>query len=309
MPPKDQMTFNWKMRQNHKLTLTMFSPDTFQTSSKPQKTTTTTSQLTTPLSGGTPQGFNTPMQNNTSPWSFHSEFPDPAVKKKPPPLERMTSAPGDLEKYTLMSDVRTTNVVPQPASQVIPQQNSPVLDANQQRAKFRSQAHFEPYPRSTRNRRVPSRGVPPPMLKQQDSAPSLIQSPIQHSQHQNQRKSNRAIPPTLRALNKLSSAPNLFDYPGQPTTSPIHRSPMNTTDTKPHFIKPPLLSRNSEGALPTISKIQLGDHLNNTLPPLHSASNMPGLRGSQIITSSDSDTEMTEVEQRTSKMSIQNLIE
>ena len=336
----NSMLFNWKVRQNHKLTLTIFSPDNFQSEgTKPQKTTTTLPTTSFPVINLTKaQPRNTTFQippppasdKGGSAWEFHQEYPT-TQKKVPPPFERMTSAPGDLQKYTLASIsseqsknagmMEINNRRQPPLAPTPPPTNLPKLAPDS-----------SPNARNRRRMCSPGNEFVPPKLVSQGSAPCVLSSPTLVSPIARKVVQTRPKPkrPFLKDTNKLASAPDLHNYVHQrsqlstqisSTTSSTTPSTSSSAQQRPKFIPPPLLSRNSESSLPALLDVvkqevdfSRNQPFNNILPSLQSMNlSSPIYRGSPMQSdSSDSeDTEMAFAAPEPDvncKMSITNLI-
>jgi len=266
------MTFNWKMKQNHRMTVTMFSPDSFKMNHKPQKTVTTTQAQQPPKIIITQepnlQPQKQPINEMQDCWEFHTENPRRVTKTgvQPPPLEKMTSAPGNLQQFITQASMGKQSI---------------------------KQFHVNPSPNgqfSNRNRRRTrtSSNVMPPSLQTQASAPSMtaLVSPI----NRNKQRKTKATRPNLQNTKKLASTSDL-------------KSKLINSSYKP----PPLITRNSEGNLPGIRR--LND--SRTLPSLNalvSGSPADSPNSSPNSSCNESDQEMRDVEKQTSKMSIQNLL-
>lgn len=294
------MTFNWKMKQNHKMTVTMFSPDNFKQRSKPQKITTTTPQIVisqdqSPISS--PQ-YNIPSPSNipTSPatgipsgdiWEFHSEFPKNS-KKIPPPLSKMTSAPGNLQQFTYSGTKNQTNI-----SEF---QYQTTTSGNNQ-SSFLSNTHTTSSPTCRRNRvanhRKRNSDIAPP-LKTQISTPSIVSlvSPISRLSITRKTKTQRPL-----LTKKLASTSDLMKM----SSTDKHK------ETPKQFKPPPLLSRNSESSIPCLLNINT-ERGSSVLPSVQDmVSGSPS--NSPYNSCNESDQEMRDVETRTGRMSIQSLID
>jgi len=264
----NDMTFNWKMKPNNKLTVTMFSPDNFKNSVKPQKVVSSTIPsisiqnydskqnvgLTSYTKPGTPA-----VSSKNSNWEFHSDGPQ--LRPRAPPLKKLISAPGNLQQYTQSGTMNSVNI-------------NQFHHHNQKTTKARH-----------RVRAKKLSGRFPPLITSQNSSPEMLSlvSPIARKNITRKTKPQRA----LLTKSKL------------PSTSDLYQAPQSGSNRK-LFVPPPLLSTNSDSSLfgssplPSLQAMVSG-----------SPSNSPGNTSPY---SSCSDQEMCDVEKQTSKMSIQNLI-
>ena len=263
------MTFNWKMKQNHRMTVTMFSPDSFKMSLKPQKTVTTTqTQSTTPkiviTEEDKPHNNQISMAEMQDNWEFHSENPRRVTKNgtQPPPLEKMISAPGNLQQFITKASEKQQSI-----KQFQPNASGAATGQFQNRR---------------RRNRTSSNNIPP-SLQTQISTPSMVSlvSPINRSK-QRTAKTQR---PFLRNTKKLAS------------TSDLKATKVIDNNYKP----PPLISRNSESSL-------MNSRTLPSLNAMVSGSPADSPNSSPYNSCNESDQEMRDVERQTSKMSIQHLL-
>jgi len=290
------MTFSWKMKQNNKMTVTMFSPDNFIQRSKPQKITTTTPQIVisqenTSLSSK----YNVPpspqhqgSSNGIDLWEFHSESYPRANKKNPPPLSKMISAPGNLQQFTYGGVKGEMNISEfQANSKTQTSDNSSYYSSPSQKRQ-----------RNTRGSSI-KKNCPPPPLKTQVSSPSVVSlvSPISRLSISKKSKTSRPY----KLTKKLGSTSDLMKMSA--TNSP--QISIGQRDHK-QFQPPPLLSRNSESSIPGLLNVR--KNTDNVLPSVHDLVNGSPSNSPYSSCNESSDQEMREMENRTSRMSIQNLI-
>jgi len=299
------MTFSWKMKQNNKLTVTMFSPENFKNREKPQKFTTNTN---TPSSSTIQHNKSNTNSNNSftsfnqqknplnSAWEFHSEVPNSSKRQGTPPLKKLISAPGNLQKY---SNPQSNNGLGTNINQfyhnsnTLKQQNIKQQQQQQPLMSNHSTIH------KTCSRRTYSDNH---FLQTQASTPSTLSlvTPITRKNLQRNKRKTKTQRPFLKSTKKLPSASDLFQ---------------NNNSTRKTFVPPPLLSTNSESSifntpqtqLPSLYAMVSGSPSHS---PVHSPMQSPmySPQTSPNNSCNDSDQEMTDVERQTSKMSIQNLL-
>lgn len=301
----------------------MFSPDNFHDGavSKPQKTVTTTTprhltprpspSITVTRESGGP-GSPTPsfpQHPPTSPsldkWEFHAEnfghtgSLAPRSTRTPPPLERMISAPGNLQQFTHRGDKAQFSIqhfqVPSPTH------TTPATSSNES-----SPREYSPPAVTRDSRRTKREPFQPPALRTQASTPSHIHF------------LGAPAPAISRNIKKKTIKPRTFlnQTKKLPSTSDLPLSFVRSNDRSPeysgerHFRPPPLQSRHSESMLeiPRLHSPISGLAL-PSLSCMVSGSPVESPNDSPYSSCNESDQEMREVERKTSKMSIKHLID
>ena len=277
------MTFNWKMKQNNKMTVIMFSPDNFKNSVKPQRIVAKTQTPTILIN----QNSNPPSEvPGTGSWELTPSTQKPK-SHIPPPFEKMISAPGNLQQFVTQSKPNQ----PQAKQNI----NQFVMESLKP-----SNIQSQPSTNVRRHRRSASgnKELPPPFVSQR-STPSMLSlvSPINRNRQRAKAKLNHT--------KKQASTSDLNELLYRSRNVP------NTDGNVRKFTPPPLISRNSESSLLNAVQNQQFNQKQNTLPSLFAmVSGSPSNSPIQNLNyqKSDSDTEMCDVERQTSKMSISNLI-
>lgn len=211
------MTFNWKLKQNNKLTVTMLSPDSFD--NKNQK--------------------NTPNTLNSSKevWQFHVESfrePQAQVQKSPvPPFLRMPSAPGHLQIHSIKNGSHypaqgdQSNIVYSSYQQ--PAQSQP------QTHNFSNSSYFVTDQHQAQLQQPKKRGIP--RLYSQESAPDILQSnyQMQFTNQMNDQRQTATPPPQFIHTDTSQFTRFTNNFPNQNTARPISPSTQHRSSTpSPH---------------------------------------------------------------------------
>merc|ERR1712137_10883 len=321
-----EMTFNWKVKQQHKMVLTMFSPDNFHNSTKPQKTiTTTTPRHLAPRQNPSitvtresmvgsptpsfPQVPPSPSPSHLDKWEFHSEnFGQPSLaprsSRTPPPLEKMISAPGNLQQFTHRGDKAQFSIHHFQAPPLSPTPGTPPPGTSSNDSSPRE--YSPPTVPARDSRRTKRESFQPPTLRTQASTPSHIHFLASPGISRNIKKKTIKPRPFLNQTKKLPSTSDLpLSFVRSSERSPEYKGEQQTRPFRP----PPLLSRNSESMI-EVQRVQSPSSL--ALPSLScvvSGSPVESPNDSPYSSCNESDQEMREVERKTSKMSIKHLID
>lgn len=281
------MLFNWKMKPNNKMTVTMFSPDNFKMSTKPQKVVTTTGAPKAVITQESPPK---PTISNT--WEFYNEAESKKPKNQVPPLEKMISAPGNLQQFI---------------TQAKNEQNIKQFHVNPPQSNTTTTTTGVKFPKSRRHRtRIIKPSGDLPTFQSQNSTPAMLSlvPPI----NRNRQRKTKPPRPYLNSTKKLASASDLSEMIRLQSTSKEEinkpREIIQQQQTQPPtktFQPPPLMSRYSESSLPVFRN---GPSILPSLKEMVSGSPIESPGTSPY----SSDQEMRDVERQTGKMSINNLL-
>merc|ERR1712100_577410 len=199
----------------------------------------------------------------------------------------MISAPGNLQQFTYGGVKGEMNISEfQANSKTQTSDNSSYYSSPSQKRQ-----------RNTRGSSI-KKNCPPPPLKTQVSSPSVV-SLVSPSRLSISKKSKTSRP--YKLTKKLGSTSDLMKMSA--TNSP--QISIGQRDHK-QFQPPPLLSRNSESSIPGLLNVR--KNTDNVLPSVHDLVNGSPSNSPYSSCNESSDQEMREMENRTSRMSIQNLI-